>query len=769
MSDCSIPLVQMKQGSGIRRGRIRFQWLGIAIAAITCWMGGPPLPAAHAQAGINITKEDAMKSDSADQWLTDTMKGIREKVRRKNGAPNELAGAFIGEPFSTALDNLPKERSDMSSGCGYAAAKVASGVVSTFEEFGTGAIGAAINTVKGAVDLGKSIYDTGKSVATAGGSTIVEKAGEAAVDAVKDAATDAAKDIGKDVAKGTASDVAKGNKPDVPGKIGEAVQKKLDDAQEFVDSIKDYFKDGPIIFAYSGSKNGCNVVTLWIWDEKEINLYIRGTCDCKAADAFVPPKGEKPELSSFFFHLKAATVRTGSSGILKFTLGTVYLVDKAFQCGCPKPKTATGYQPAVPAVCPKCVRLAKQISDLEKDIANSEQQERLINVALREARRADDGTDAATAKIDAERSRLDKAKADTERLKAELEKAKKEKDECERKPCDDQGSYIYPRTSREQYVSYTTDNTAYCTYTEATVTTEYVTWIDPRTYTPGPTDIPKTPGGPQSTPRPEPSDVPKSPETPKASTPGPSTEKTPTAPKPSPTPVASTPSPTPATTTDTTPPAGSDTPSDIPDNVEVKATEAVLEGGPTGTPLEGQTIKLTLTDKPDLPGTGDKAAQDTGYDKPPAQCTTDAKGECTIKIEADERPQYNLPQATKAHPGNYRLELARPRTSGGVAETTGRKTPVDVKLLESVGSKITATSFSIGNRTFERFALEDKYGADNRVADKLKEAFGPDYEEDLCEDKEPGPFTETERPAAAELPGTTVKLGREPAVKGGVR
>src|SRR5581483_6705527 len=127
----------------------------------------------------------------------------------------------------------------------------------------------------------------------------------------------------------------------------------------------------------------------------------------------------------------------------------------------PKPKTATGYQPAVPAVCPKCVRLAKQISDLEKDIANSEQQERLINVALREARRADDGTDAATAKIDAERSRVDKAKADTERLKAELEKAKKEKDECERKPCDDQGSYIYPRTSREQYVSYTTDNTAY--------------------------------------------------------------------------------------------------------------------------------------------------------------------------------------------------------------------------------------------------------------------------------------------------------------------
>ena len=201
----------------------------------------------------------------------------------------------------------------------------------------------------------------------------------------------------------------------------------------------------------------------------------------------------------------------------------------------------------------------------------------------------------------------------------------------------------------------------------------------------------------------------------------------------------------------------------------MKATEAVLEGGPTGTALEGQTIKLTLTDKPDLPGAGDKTTQDTGYDKPPAQCATDAKGECTIKVEADERPQYNLPQATKAKPGNYRLQLARPRTSGGVAETTGRKTPVDLKLLESVGSKITATSFNIGNRAFERFALEDKYGADNRIADKLKEAYGSAYEEDLCEDKEPGPFAGKQVTVSSELPGFTVKLGHHPHAKGGAR
>jgi len=195
----------------------------------------------------------------------------------------------------------------------------------------------------------------------------------------------------------------------------------------------------------------------------------------------------------------------------------------------------------------------------------------------------------------------------------------------------------------------------------------------------------------------------------------------------------------------------------------------VLEGGPTGTPLEGQTVKLTLTDTPDLPGTANDTGQDTGYDKPPAQCTTDATGGCVIKVEADERPHYNLPQPTKTKPGNYRLELARPRTSGGVAEITGRKKPIDPKLLESVGSKITATTFSIGNRTFERFALEDKYGVENRIAEKLKEAFGSDYEEDLCEDKEPGPWSDQAKAEPApELPVFNVKLKGRPA-KGAAR
>ncbi len=691
-----------------------------------------------------------MKSDSADQWLTDTVKGIREKVRRKSSAPNELAGAFVGQPFSTTLQNLTTDRGDMRAGCGYGAAVVAAGAVADFEQFGTGPIGAAVTTVKGAVDLGKSIYDTGKAIATGGGSTVAEKVAEKA----KDTLVETAKDIGKEAAKETGKDIVKGNSPDPVGKVHEAMEKKGEEIKEFAEQIKDLFKDGPIIFAYSAEKSGCSIATLWIWDEKEIHLYVRGTCDCKSKDAVVGPNNQKIELTSFFFHLKAATTPAKASGILKWNLGTVYLVEKDYQCGCPKPKTATGNQPTPPAACPKCTRLAKQIADLEKDIAASEQEERLAAVALREAKRA--GDDDAEKK---EQARLEKAQGNTKTQKAELEKAKTEKAECEKK-CHDQGTYIYPRSTREQYVSYSTDSTAYCTYTEATTTTDDVTWFDPATYASG--DIPKIPIVPQSpgapgpdvTPKEIPKEIPKqpSPPTPQASAPPPD--------KPPATPVSTPPPEKPAT--DTTPPAGDDTPSDIPDNVEVKATQAVLEGGPTGAPLEGQTIKLVLTDKPELPGAGERTALDTGYDKPPARCTTNANGECTIKVDPDEREAYHLPQATKARPGNYRLEFARPLTSGGVAETTGRKTPVDARLLASVGSHITATSFVIGGRSFMRYALEDKYGSDNRIADKLKEALGASYEEDLCRDKEPGSPATADPPGlsrSSELPGATVMLG----------
>ena len=735
-----------------RLGAVLTATIGLLVSVTTSALLPSPV---QAESGIKITKEDAMKSDSADQWLTDTVKGIREEVRYKSSAPNELAGAFIGQPFSTTLQGLT-ERGDMRAGCPYAAAVVAAGAVADFEQFGTGPVGAVVTTVKGAVDLAKKVYDTGKAVATGGGSTIAEKVAEKA----KDTLVDTAKDVAKDAAKETGKDVVAGKPADPVGKIHDAMEKKGEEAKEFIETIKDLFKDGPMIFAYSGTKSGCNIVTLWIWDGKQIDLYVRGTCDCKAKDAFVGPNNQKPELTSFFFHLYAETTPAkDGAGILKWNLGTVHLGEHAAQCGCPKPKTATGNQPVPATECPTCIKLAKQIADLEKDIANSEHKEGLEAATVQELRRAsteDNPND--DPKVKAEKVKLDQIKADTEKLRAELEKAKKEKDECEKK-CH---SYIYPRFTREHYVSYSTDSTAYCTYTEAIVTTEDVTWIDPQTYGPGPSDSPQTPVDPGARPAPSPSDLPKVADQPApgAPPPAPSTEKAASAP----TPVAtSVPPDKPATTTETTPPSDTDTPSDIPDNVEVKATQAVLEGGPTGTPLEGQSIKL-VAEKPDLPGAGDRAALDTGYDKLPARCTTDSKGECTIHVDPDERPHYNLPLATKARPGNYQLALSRPRASGGVAETTGRKTPVDVRLLASIGSKITASSFRIGSRTFTRFALEDKYGSDTRVADKLKEAYGSDYEEDLCQDKEPGPPVAVDlagsSSAGSELPGTTLELGR---------
>lgn len=733
-------------------------WPRAAIGVLlACWIGIlVPTSRAHAQSGINITKADAMKSDDADQWLKDTVSGIRDKVRRKNSSPNELAGSFIGAPFGTAIKDLTTARGNMRAGCGFAAAVVAGGAVEDFEQLWSGPTGAAVNTVKGAIDLGKSIYDAGSSVASAGGTTLAKKAGEMAVDAVKGTA----EDIAKDAAKGAAGDLVKGQKPDIAGKVGEAVQGKIDDAKEFAEGLKDFFKDGPIIFAYSTTKSACNIVLLWVWDEKSLDLYVRGTCDCKSKDSYILPAGNSSELSSFFFHMRAKTIPTGQSGILKFKLGDVLLVEMDFQCGCPKPKTATGYQPAPPAVCPRCFNLARQIADLDKDIEKKENESMQANGLIRQARMGNDDT--AAQEATEKKAKID---SDLETLKKERDKAKKEKEDCEKAPCDQPktGSYVYPRYSKEQYITYATDGTEHCTYTEGTTTSEFINWVDPGTVVGGTDDTPKSPYNPQSTPTPGPSDTPKGPDqpTPKGQTPGPSTDNTPKTPTPVSTPVTPPPD-KPTTTTDITPPADPDTPSDIPDNVEAKVTEEVLEGGPTGTPLEGQTIKLLLADKPDLPGTGDRTAQDTGYDKPPAQCVTGAQGDCTIKVVADDRPHYNLPPATKSKPGNYRLEFARPRTSGGVAETTARKNPVDLKLLQGVGSKIAATSFSIGARTFTRFALEDKYGADDKVAEKLKEAYGSTYEEDLCEEKRPGPSSGGEGnrsgPANSELPRLTVRL-----------
>jgi hypothetical protein len=334
------------------------------------------------------------------------------------------------------------------------------------------------------------------------------------------------------------------------------------------------------------------------------------------------------------------------------------------------------------------------------------------------------------------------------------------------KPCPDEqhGYYVpgIPGGGEQQYITYATDSTTHCTFTPGTFATILTTYFDdgsPGSVVPGP-DTPPGSGAPP--------------------TDGPQTAMAdrPARPDGKPTPAAS-PTPTTPPTTDITPAAPDDTPSEIPDDAELKVDQEVVEGGQTGQPLEGQTIKLLLSQKSDLPVPVDpkasiparNSASDTKFDKSPNQCTTDANGGCKIQIATDDRPSYGLPSPRKGVHRTYKLAIARPQTSGGVAEITPGKDKIDPKALQSLGNKLASSTFKIGNRSFIRFALESKYGIEPSLAPKLKEAYGPSYEEDICDEKYPGGLSAEETPGAfgasePELPGATISLRGEQTKRG---
>jgi hypothetical protein len=217
------------------------------------------------------------------------------------------------------------------------------------------------------------------------------------------------------------------------------------------------------------------------------------------------------------------------------------------------------------------------------------------------------------------------------------------------------------------------------------------------------------------------------------------------------------------TTTDAPPtavtPPTADTPPQIPDTIFVKTSEAVLEGGQTGSELQNQTVKLVFT-KPDLPGTGaSKTAQDTGFDRDPAQCTTGAGGECKIQVHPDDRPLYGL-ASSGAKPGHYRLDLNLLKHSGAVAETTGKTVP-DLKNAALAGGNIAASEFKIGNRKFTRVGIDQPYGrSEDRAA--YSRALGSNAETDYCRTKKPGPPLGLEPSSLGalnhELPEAALKL-----------
>jgi hypothetical protein len=207
-----------------------------------------------------------------------------------------------------------------------------------------------------------------------------------------------------------------------------------------------------------------------------------------------------------------------------------------------------------------------------------------------------------------------------------------------------------------------------------------------------------------------------------------------------------------------TPPT-TDTPPQIPDTVFVKASEAVLEGGQTGSELQNQTVKLVF-DKPDLPGSGaSKSAQDTGFDRDPAQCTTGASGECKIQVHPDDRALYGL-ASSAAKPNNYRLDLNLLKHSGAVAETTGKPSKPDLKDTTPAGRNIAASDFKIGNRKFTRVGIDQPHGRSENLA-ALGRALGTKVETDYCRTKKPGPLGMEPTSLGAlnhELPESTLRL-----------
>jgi len=337
------------------------------------------------------------------------------------------------------------------------------------------------------------------------------------------------------------------------------------------------------------------------------------------------------------------------------------------------------------------------------------------------------------------------------------------------------------------YVS--TDSTTYCTfgdgtgkefaYTPADNNGDAITSVSyggstvtPRTsVTPGggttPGDRPQTPGTPPMTDKtPTPGTPPITDNTPTPGTP-PTTDNTPTPGTP---PITDkTPTPNTPPTTDNTPPPTTTTTDNNPTptarvTIYIKASQAVLEGGQTGDPIQGQIVMLVLRNKPAVPSTAEsKTANDLGYNKPAPKCPTGANGECKFDLPNEDLPLFALNQepTTAGKPvNNFRVSLNLMKHNGGVVETTGRTLP-DLKT-SAIAANVLVESFKIGNRTFVRLAANTPYGKTDDLIEKFSKLFGVPVEVDICIIKEPGPPLGSE-PASFgalnhELPQTSVTM-----------
>src|SRR5262249_50149834 len=132
-----------------------------------------------------------------------------------------------------------------------------------------------------------------------------------------------------------------------------------------------------------------------------------------------------------------------------------------------------------------------------------------------------------------------------------------------------------------------------------------------------------------------------------------------------------------------------------------------------------------------------KTAQDTGFDRDPAQCTTGAGGECKIQVHPEDRPLYGL-ASSGPKPGHYRLDLNLFKHSGAVAETTGKTGKPHLKDATPADGKLARSESNIGNRKSPRLGVDQPPGRPDNLA-AFSRALGAAAETDYCRSKKPGP------------------------------
>ena len=371
--------------------------------------------------------------------------------------------------------------------------------------------------------------------------------------------------------------------------------------------------------------------------------------------------------------------------------------------------------------------------------------------------------------LKAERAAIEAHKAAAER------KWKENKEKCDPPK---KSSMIFPgtplRPTNQTYaVTFAGDSTAVCTFDDGTSVPAPIAFaddagnpLDPDKLPPN-TDIirPKTPETPPTPTADLPPKTSETPPTQTAETPPetpPTTRPTETPPKTSETPPTQTTEAPPPKTPEIPPTQTTDTPPpSIPDTVFVKAKESVLDGLPPGNPVQGQTVKLLPSTKPDLPGSPEsKTARDRGFDRPPAQCTTSADGECKIAVVPEDRDTYQLPKLSDRAKQNYRIDVDVRKTTEAIVEITGRRPKPDVAE-PPAGMNLFSEPFRSGDRIYARIkSLADK-GIDPLLRKRFDQP-GSNFEEDYCREKQPGPplgiQPNSSRAAYHELPAATVKL-----------